>query len=496
MAFENFMTETLRAPTQDATLERLRAGLIGEGTTFPTATGPKPLVYADYTASGRALRQVEDFIAQDVLPFYANTHTESSYTGGYMTRLREEARSFIAAQVGAGDGCRVIFTGSGSTAAINKFASLCGLRDLANAPRGVLSRWRGERHKPLVLIGPYEHHSNILPWRESGADVIEIDEATGGGPDMAQLEAALTKAQNRPLVVGAFSAASNVTGILTDIDAVTRCLKRYGALAAWDFASAGPYEDIEMNTPGAEKDAVFLSPHKFLGGPGASGLLVIRESAVRMDKPTLPGGGSVFYVSPWDTDYSGSLCEREEAGTPNVIGDIRAALAFAVKGAAGSEGIMARDRALVDQALAAWEDVPGLKVLAGDNAQRLPIFSFLIEDASGTRVNHNLVTQMLSDRFGIQARGGCACAGPYGHRLLGLDRSDARRLRAAILAGDEAARPGWTRLNLSYVMAPETVDYILSSVAELAHALYDGRAISGASHRPPGCVDANSYVAH
>lgn len=486
MAFENFMTEALKGTDFASTAARLRAGLIGEGAHFPGPHGDTALVYADYTASGRALSQVEDFVAERVLPFYANTHTESSFTGGYMTRLREEARAFIAGEVGAGECCKVIFTGSGSTAAINKFASLCGLRDLAcasAAPRGLLAKLKRKAPRPLVLIGPYEHHSNILPWRESGADVVEIGEAEHGGPDMAELEAELINAKDRPLVVGAFSAASNVTGILTRVDTVTRLLKTYGALAAWDYASAGPYEDIEMNTPGAEKDAVFLSPHKFVGGPGASGVLVIREAAVRLEKPTLPGGGAVFYVSPWQTDYSPSLCEREEAGTPNVVGDIRAALAFAVKKAVGSEAIMAQDTSLVGRALERWRDVPGLTILARDNAQRLPIFSFLVNRADGTRVHHHLVTRLLSDLFGIQARGGCACAGPYGHRLLGLDETAAGAVRQAILQGDEMARPGWTRLNLSYLMEDATVEFILDSVADLAERLHNGDLIEASAYQ-------------
>lgn len=467
-------TEFKNALKRDGALHAVRTGLIGEGAVFATPRGLQKIVYADYTASGRALKQVEEFISSNVLPFYANTHTESSYTGGYTTRLREAAREVIAKEVNAGTACKVIFTGSGATAAINRFVALTGLDRMAREATcarsiGAVLMGRKRPSRPLVLIGPYEHHSNILPWRESGAKVIEIAEAPDGGPDLRQLERELKRAGERPLIVGAFSAASNVTGILTDVVGVTRLLKAHGALACWDYASAGPYEPIDMApAAGAEKDAVFVSPHKFAGGPAASGILVVREAAVTANRPTWPGGGTVMYVSPWNTDYAKNLCDREEAGTPNVIGDIRAALAFQVKAAVGVEEIARRDAILVNRALDAWASVPNLKVLSGKHQNRLPIFSFVINDRNGQPVHHALITRLLSDRFGIQARSGCACAGPYGHRLLELTREKAEAIRNAIHRGDEMQRPGWTRLNLSYLMEDTTVDYIIAAVAVVA----------------------------
>ncbi len=269
----------------------LRDGLIGENVILPGPFGEKRLVYADYTASGRALRQVEDYIAGEVLPYYANSHTEASFCGAYMTRLRAEARQVIAEATNAGSDYSVIFTGSGATAGLNRLVSLFGLPAMA-----------GARTKPVVLIGPYEHHSNILPWRESGADVIPIPEGSDGGPDLGILEFVLSNLQDRPLVIGAFSAASNVTGIVTDVDAVTALLKRHGALAVWDYAGGGPYLPVEMApAPGLEKDAVVLSPHKFPGGPGASGVLIIRNDAVRTKAPTWPGGARSLSSRPGDT---------------------------------------------------------------------------------------------------------------------------------------------------------------------------------------------------
>ena len=433
-------------------VEQLRGGVIGDDVKIPTPFGPKPLVYADYTASGRALKQVEDFIAQQVLPYYANSHTESSFCGAYTTNLREEARAVIAGETNTGENCSVIFAGSGATAGVNRLVSLCDVT--------------GQDKRPAVFIGPFEHHSNILPWRESGAEVIEIGEDSRTGIDLEMLRRELNaRAGGGRLLIGSFSAASNVTGILTDVDAVTRVLKEYGALAFWDYAGGAPYLPMDMN-PGADtqKDAIFLSPHKFPGGPGASGLLIIRNSVIRNTTPTWPGGGSVAYVSPWGHDYLDNVCEREEAGTPNIIGDIRAALVFIIKAAIGQDYITARIQALVKQALDVWNGNPLIAVLAGDHYNRVPIFSFIFRDHEGKKYHHQLATRILSDTTGIQARGGCACAGPYGHRLLGVARNESEYIRDQIHHGCEIDKPGWVRLNLSYLFSDEKTRYIIENV--------------------------------
>ncbi len=466
-------------------IARLRAGLIGEGAGIETPFGEKRLIYADYTASGRALRQVEEFIARHVLPYYANSHTEASFCGAYTTRLREEARAFIAAETNAGSDYAVIFAGSGATSAVNRLVALCGVGDFAGARapspgRRLTAFFRSGRRpprgggRPAVFVGPYEHHSNILPWRESGAEVIEIAEAPGGGPDLAMLERELTLRAQRPLLIGSFSAASNVTGIITDVDAVTRLLKHHGALAFWDYAGGGPYLPIDMN-PGAglEKDAVFLSPHKFQGGPGASGLLIVRRSAIRATRPTWPGGGSVAYVSPWAHDYLDSVIEREEAGTPNILGDIRAALAFMIKAEVGTDTIRRRDDELIARAEAVWGANPHINLLGVDKAPRLPIFSFTVRDQAGAIVHHQLFTRLLSDIHGIQVRGGCVCAGPYGHRLLHVSRAESERIRDAVRAGQEVRKPGWIRLNFNYLMDDATAAHIVESVERLARGVSD-----------------------
>lgn len=438
---------------------QLRQGIIGDGISIPGPYGAKALTYADYVASARALSQVERFVSEEILPFYANSHTRSSYCGAYMTQMREEARAIIAKSVDAHDDYSVIFTGSGATAAVNRLVRLMGLEEAVRA---------GQR--PVVFLGPYEHHSNILPWRESGAEVVIIPEAEAGGPDLKQLEQQLLAHSNNALKVGSFSAASNVTGITTDIASVTRLLKQHGALAVWDYAGGAPYLPVSVKAENAEIDALFLSAHKFPGGPAASGILVVKNKLCASAKPSWPGGGTVTYVSPWNHDYVASLSAREEAGTPNVIGDIRAALCFMIKDAIGTEFLAERQAQLHDKAKKAWANNPRLRILGHETANRLPIFSFQVEDVQGGLINHQLFTRMLSDIYGIQARGGCACAGPYGHSLLDIDADQSATMREEIKNGNPLARPGWVRLNFSYLMSDEKVNFIIESVSELANS--------------------------
>ena len=427
-------------------LASIHDGIIGRDAVIQGPFGPRRMIYADYIASGRALRPLEAWIMENVLPWYANSHTEASHCGGTMTRMRRAARAAIAEGVGAGPEHAVVFAGAGATAGINRLVHL-----FAAGPG------------TTVLIGPYEHHSNILPWRESGASVVEIPEAGIGGPDLDVLRAALRAAPGP--VIGAFSATSNVTGTLTDVAGVTAILKAKSARAVWDYAGGAPYLAMDMRLG---MDAIVFSPHKFIGGPGASGVLIVRRDAVLDTKPTWPGGGTVKFVSPAGHDYSGSLEAREEAGTPNVVGDIRAALALLVKEALGADFMRERNAHFVRRALARWQGAPQLELLGSLTAERLPIFSFRVRNGKGGFVHQQLVTRMLSDRFGIQARGGCACAGPYVHRLLAIGEAESSQMRQAILDGREIEKPGFIRLNFSVLLPDAKADFILDSVLALA----------------------------
>ncbi|WP_025051026.1 aminotransferase class V-fold PLP-dependent enzyme [Sulfitobacter noctilucae] len=437
-------------------LDHLREGLIGRDMPFETPYGTQRLLYADYVASGRALKQIETFVTDEILPWYANSHTEASATGEAMTRMREEARTTIARLVNAGPDGHVIFAGAGATAGLNRIARLLRLEERVRA---------GERI--VVIHGPYEHHSNILPWRESGAEIHVARPGALGGVDLVHLENLLREI-DADLVVGSFSAASNVTGILTEPDPVTLLLKSYGALAIWDYAGGAPYLPMDMN-PSAEakKDAIVFSTHKFPGGPGASGVAVVCDSLVQRATPTAPGGGTVSFVSPWRHDYSTRVEAREEGGTPNVVGDIRAALVMLVKDAVGAERIESIDWNLRKRALKAWADTPEIQLLDQSGADALPIMSFRVVGKASV-VHHQLFTRMLSDIHGIQVRGGCACAGPYAHQLLGIDETGSDALFSRLAEGHEIEKPGWVRLNLSWLHSEDEVSRIIDGVRDLA----------------------------
>ena len=454
-------------------LERVRRGIIGEGELMDGPFGPRRVTYADYTASGRSLDFIEDFIRDAVLPRYANTHTESSGTGLATSRLREDARRMIRDAVGGTDDDLVIFCGSGATAAVSKLIGILELR----IPAGLDERYQLSRHipeaeRPVVFVGPYEHHSNELPWRESIADVVVIAEDADGHVNLGDLERQLIRFAARPLRIGSFSAASNVTGILTDTDGVARLLHAHGALSFWDYAAACPYVPVRVarSAPGAgdHKDAVFLSPHKFPGGPQTPGVLVVRRELVRNAVPTVPGGGTVAFVDPVGHRYLDDPVAREEGGTPAIVESIRAGLVFGLKQAIGTDLIAVREERLWQQALRRWEPSPRIEILGSRQARRLAVVSFRIRHGEGMYLHHNFVVALLNDLFGIQARGGCSCAGPYGHRLLAIGAARSHALRAEIGHGCEGVKPGWTRVNLNYFISSAAASYIADAVGLIA----------------------------
>jgi selenocysteine lyase/cysteine desulfurase len=445
-------------------LRRIRESVIGDDQLMWGPYGPRRVTYADYIASGRALTFVEDFIRDVVLPRYANTHTESSGTGLQTTRLREDARELIRRSVGGSSGeTVVIFAGNGCTGAIDKMIGILGIRIPAELEDTYgLSSLIPPHRRPVVFIGPYEHHSNELPWRESIADVVVIPEDADGHIDAAALAAELERHEARPLKIGSFSAASNVTGILTDVPGIAALLHRHGALSFWDYAAAGPYVDIDMAAAGL--DAVFLSPHKFVGGPGTPGVLVVRKDLLRNRVPTVPGGGTVDYVNAVEHHYLADPVHREEGGTPAIIESIRAGLVFQLKEAVGTDVIRAREERFLRAAIDAWSANPAIELLGNLHAERLSVLSFVIRRPYGRYLHHNFVVALLNDLFGIQCRGGCSCAGPYGHRLLGIDLDRSHRFEQEIIAGCEGIKPGWVRVSFNYFVSDAVFRYLVDAV--------------------------------
>ena len=453
-------------------LDAIREAVIGDDTLIATPFGNRRVTYADYTASGRALSFIEEFITREVLPRYANTHTESSGTGLQTTRLREDARAEIKRSLNGDDSTAVIFTGSGSTGAIDKFIGMMNLR----LPADLDARYRllsqiPAAERPVVFIGPFEHHSNELPWRESIADVIVIPEDSDGHIDIEVLRSRLAEFADRPLKIGSFSAASNVTGIVSDTHAISQLLHEHGALACWDFAASAPYIDIEMNPrcdhPLAYKDAIFMSPHKFIGGPSTPGLLVIRKDIATNTVPDVVGGGTVAYVNESEHVYLKDIEHREEGGTPAIVEAIRAGLVFKLKNTVGIDVIRAYEHDFVHRAVHALEQHPNIQVLGNHEADRLSIVSFVIR-RNRRYLHHNFVVAVLNDLFGIQSRGGCSCAGPYGHRLLGIDLERSHEYEREIERGCEGIKPGWVRINFNYFINEVNFEYVIRAVSLIA----------------------------
>jgi selenocysteine lyase/cysteine desulfurase len=430
--------------------EQLGEQVVGEQVLLETPYGRKPLVYADYTASGRAYAPIERFIQQRVLPFYANTHSESSLTGRQSNHLREQARDCIRKALNAGSEHAVIFCGTGATAAINKLVDLLQLRQPL-------------QERVVVFIGPYEHHSNELPWRESKAEVVVIPLDEQGALDLQVLEQQLQRYQGKARLLASFSAASNVTGLKTDTGRVGALVHRYGGRIFWDYAAAAPYMGIDVQ----DMDAVFISPHKFLGGPGTPGLLVVRKELATNPVPAVPGGGTVSFVAPDFHRYLEDCEHREEGGTPGIVESVRAGLVFQLQQQVGTDVIEAREHELVQRVLKRWSSHPGIRILGNAQLPRLSIVSLQLWHGE-EQLHYAFVVALLNDLFGIQARGGCSCAGPYGHSLLKIDAESSRALDAQVSRGNTVLRPGWVRLNFNYFLDDASFEYLLRALELVA----------------------------
>jgi selenocysteine lyase/cysteine desulfurase len=450
-----------------AFLSRLRSRVIGAGTAIPGPFGERPLRYFDFIASGRFHRDVEDELNEGVLPFMANTHTQSSFTGRFMTERYEGALRKIGAYVGATRDDAVIPVGSGSTGAINRFIHVLGLRlpDQLDERFDLAGRIpAGER--PVVIRSLMEHHSNDIAWRETIGDSVYVEFDPDGRISLEDLDRKLAAHAHRPWKIGTFSAASNVTGILNDVHGLARVLHRHGALAFFDFAAAGPYVDVDMHPagdPAAALDAVFFSVHKFLGGPRTPGLLVAHRRLFTNRVPAEPGGGTVLYTSPWGHRYLDTIESRETGGTPPIVQTIQAGLAFDLKAAVGGARTERVEQDYLSRAVRAWRGRDDLFVLGNLETRRLGVLSVIFP-----RVHHNLAARLLNDHFGIQVRAGCMCAGPYGHLLLHIDEARSIAIRHRLDEGHLGEKPGWVRISLSPTVTEDEFQALLEGVDHVA----------------------------
>ncbi len=471
-------------------LDYVRSQIIGGDLLLRTPFGLRHLFYADFTASGRGLFFIEEKLLR-IQRSYANTHTEDDYSGKRMTRLYHQTLAGIKAMVNAGERGKVFPVGSGSTGALKKLQEIIGVyippltRERldkacdAAGERGRAIRRRMEESRPVVFIGPYEHHTNELMWREAFAEVVVVRLGLDGGLDLADLEHKVAAPGFKDRVkFGSFSAGSNITGVKTPVYDVARICHRHDTAVFFDFAAVAPYVLIDMNKDReAYFDAIFFSPHKFLGGPGSSGILVINDRIYRSDlPPTTAGGGTVVYVGFKHQDYDKDIETREMAGTPPILQTIKAALAMEVKDRIGPDAIERIEKENLSRFLERLTEIPNLRLVGRyDTPELTPIVSFNIVHKD--RVLHpKFVTKLLNDLFGIQSRAGCSCAGPYGHILLGIGDRTSAKLRKAISRGFQGIKPGWVRINVHYSFSRADIDFLaraISFIARQGHLFLD-----------------------
>jgi selenocysteine lyase/cysteine desulfurase len=473
--------------------DQIRSAIIGRNFTFRTPYGDRLLTYADYTASGRSLDFVEQFLIK-IQREYANTHTEDDITGRNMTKMINHAEYIIKRAFNGEKNCKVIAVGTGATGAISKLQEILGVRippatltllkDLSSkiceeraslAEHIKILEAEINKRKPIIFIGPYEHHSNDIMWRESLAEVIRINLTKEGYIDLTDLEIKVSdpRFKNR-IKIGSFSAASNVTGLISPVYEIARIMHKYDGIACFDYAASGPYVKIDMNMDNESFiDAICLSPHKFIGGPGSTGILVFNERIYNLQiPPTFAGGGTVDYVSNDVIDYVENIETREKAGTPGILQIIKAALVIDLKDAIGIDKIEEKELDYTKRALKRFSTTPNIEILGPlDPEKRISIVSFMIKHEN-KYLHPKLTTKLLNDLFGIQSRAGCMCAGPYGHLLLNIDEQTSNKFRKLIQQGIIGLKPGWCRVNFHYLFSEIEFQFICHAIEFVANNGY------------------------
>jgi selenocysteine lyase/cysteine desulfurase len=443
--------------------QHINKNIIGHDYEFVGPSGKKKLIYADWIASGRLYAPIEDLLTNYFGPLVGNTHSESSLSGEAMTLAYKKAQHIIKKHVNANADDVIITQGSGMTGAISKLQRILGLH-VPEKAKAYYKQPASER--PVVFITHMEHHSNQTSWLECEVDVVVIPPGDDLLVHPENLEKEIQNYKDRKYIIGAFSACSNVTGIFTPYHQLARIIHKYGGMCFVDFAASAPYADINMHPgePDEALDIISFSPHKFLGGPGSSGVLIFNKKIYSNRVPDIPGGGTVLWTNPWGGhQYYEDIETREDGGTPAFLQTIRAALAIRLKEQIGVDRISSREKELLKVAFERLEKIPGLHILAPEIKERLGVISFYIDG-----IHYNYICRVLSDHYGIQVRGGCSCAGTYGHYLLHVDQEYSSKITSKIGLGDLSEKPGWVRLSLHPVMTDEELNFILNAIEFIA----------------------------
>lgn len=442
--------------------EKFRKNIVGIDQTFTTPYGEKRIIYADWIASGRLYGPIEDKIKNVFGPFIGNTHTETSVTGTTMTKAYHLAHNIIKEHVNANKDDVIITAGSGMTTVVNKLQRILGFK----LPEQLLKYTNiPDEVRPVVFVTHMEHHSNQTSWFETIADIVVLEPNEDGLVEPQRLEEALQKYKDRKLKIGSFTACSNVTGIEPPFYQLAKIMHQHDGYCFIDFAASAPYKDINMHPddPLERIDALFFSPHKFLGGPGSPGVLIFNKSLYHRNVPDHPGGGTVDWTNPWgEHRYVSDIEAREDGGTPGFIQAIRAALSIRLKEEMTTEKIIAREKELLLTAFKRFREIPEIHLLANNVEERLGVISFYVEN-----IHFNLMVKLLNDRYGIQMRGGCSCAGTYGHYLLHIDPTRSKRITDMIDRHDLSQKPGWVRFSLHPTMTDEELDFIMDAIEEI-----------------------------
>lgn len=438
---------------------KFRQNIIGIDATYESPFGQQKLVYADWIASGRLYGPIEDKMLNVFGPMVANTHTESSESGRFMTEAYHFALKEIKRHVNAGPQDVIVMSGFGMTSVVNKFQRILGFKNKAFT-------FNNPNDRPVVFVTHMEHHSNQTSWYETVAEVVVVEPDVDMRVSPNKLREAIEPFKHRSALIGSFTACSNVTGIVTPYHKLAAVMHEHGGLCFVDFAASAPYTSIDMHpeNPQENLDAIFFSPHKFLGGPGSSGVLIFDSKLYQCRVPDQPGGGTVDWTNPWgEYKYIDDIERREDGGTPGFLQAIRAALCIKLKEEMGVDKIHAREKEMVCTAFAKLKAIPGVKILANNCQDRIGAISFYIEN-----VHYNLIVRLLSDRFGIQVRGGCVCAGTYGHFLLNVTKEQSHAITDKINHGDLSQKPGWVRWSIHPTTTNTELDYIAAAIADVA----------------------------